>query len=468
MSEALVQHAREYLALAIARARACGRPVALTVTAPIAAPEDVLRLVQRAGTGYRFLWERPADDFALLGIGAAAHFSAEGARRFADIAAACAAVRTDAVGDPASQALGAPMFVGGFAFAPEPADDERWRGFPAALMLLPRLLVVRRGAGATLSATCMVDGESDIGDVLRGLDTDLQNLWRSAPAAHDLPPSSAVAASYEAAATLPPPLWKQAVADTVDDITHGRLDKLVLARSCTVASTRLFDCSHILRHLRRTYPSCILFWIGTPHGDFLGATPEPLVRRRDRVVSTMAIAGSTAAGSSAAAARDLARALEHSRKDRVEHQIVVQAIRETLLPLCDSLRVAPTPQVLRLDNVQHLITPITGRLHTPQHILQLVERLHPSPAVAGHPRSVALRLLRQREALNRGWYAGPIGWMDSGGDGEFAVAIRSALVRGAEAALYAGAVIVADSDPDAELDETRLKLQPLLSALLEL
>jgi isochorismate synthase len=470
MIEALLHRAGEHVALAIERAQERKTPVLVTVSAAIAPPEDLLSLLQHAasGTTHCFLWERPADGFGIAALGVTARFSAHGAGRFGEIAAASDAVLRETVTDAASHALGAPLFVGGFAFAPDPTQDERWRGFPAGLMLLPRLLVVRREQSTTLTATCMVDATSNGADVLQHLAADLRSMQRSAASACDEHANDPIAAHYTAAPTLPLPVWKQAVAATVDDITHGRLDKLVLARSCTVASSRLFDCGRILRHLRRTYPACVLFWIGTPDGDFLGATPEPLVRRCGRSISTAAIAGSTAPGTSAAAARALAQALEHSRKERVEHTIVVRAIAEALAPVCEQLDVAPAPQVLRLDNVQHLVTPITGRLSDSQHILELVGRLHPSPAVAGHPRAAALQLLREREALDRGWYAGPIGWMDANHDGEFAVAIRSALVRGSEASLYAGAGIVAGSDPDAELDETRLKLQPLLSALLEL
>jgi isochorismate synthase len=470
MIKALLHNAAEQVAFAIERAQARKVPVLVTVSAAIAPPEDLISVLQQAanGTTHCFLWERPADGFAIAALGVTARLSGHGAGRFSEIAAASDAMSRESVMDAASRALGAPLFVGGFAFAPEPTHDERWRGFPAGLLLLPRLLIVRRKQSTTLTATCLVDASSNGAEVLHRLAVDLQSMQRSAACACDTPANDRIAARYEAASTLPPPVWKQAVAATVDDIAHGRLDKLVLARCCTVASTRLFDCGRILRHLRRTYPSCILFWIGTPDGDFLGATPEPLVRRCGRSISTAAIAGSAAPGASAAAARALAQALEHSRKERAEHDIVVRAIAEALAPVCEQLDVAPAPQVLRLDNVQHLVTPITGLLSDSQHILELVGRLHPSPAVAGYPRAAALQLLREREALDRGWYAGPIGWMDANHDGEFAVAIRSALVRGSEASLYAGAGIVAGSDPDAELDETRLKLQPLLAALLEL
>jgi salicylate biosynthesis isochorismate synthase/menaquinone-specific isochorismate synthase len=328
-------------------------------------------------------------------------------------------------------------------------------------------LIVRREQSATLTVTCMVDASSERSDIVRQLQVDLERLQQCATSSRAKSADLPVSIRYDSPSTPTIARWKQAVVDTIEDIAHGRLEKLVLARSCTVTANRLLDCGRIVHHLRKTYPSCVLFWIGTPQGDFLGATPEPLVRLSGQCVSTAAIAGSTAPGTSAADASALAQALKRSDKDRLEHAIVVRAIADTLRTVCATLDVALEPHLLRLDNVQHLMTPIAGQLRSPHHVLDLVERLHPSPAVAGHPRAAALQLLPQREALSRGWYAGPIGWMDARHDGEFAVAIRSALVRGAEASLYAGAGIVAGSDPEAELGETRLKLQPLLSALTE-
>ncbi|MFI5394974.1 MAG: isochorismate synthase MenF [Candidatus Binatia bacterium] len=470
MIDTVLRCAGDQIALAIERAREQKTRVLVTLSGAITAPEDLLGLAQHAGSAmrYRFLWERPVDRFAIAALGATATFSANGMGRFAEIAAACSGILKHSVADAASEAIGAPVFVGGFAFAPDPPKEELWRDFPAALMVLPRLLIVRRDQSATLTVTCIVDERSDCSGILGRLESDLEDMQRSPVCSRPEPSSDPISIRYEAGPTSPLPKWKQAVADTVDDIIHGRLDKLVLARCCTVASNRLFDCERVLRHLRETYPSCVLFWIGTPHGDFLGATPEPLLRVKGRAISTAAIAGSAAPGTSAADARALARTLKNSSKDRVEHAVVVRAIADTLAPLCARLDVPVEPQLLRLDNVQHLITPIAGDLSESHHILDLIDRLHPSPAVAGYPRAVALRLLAQREALDRGWYAGPIGWMDARHDGEFAVAIRSALVRGSEASLYAGAGIVAGSDPEAELGETRLKMQPLLSALLEL
>jgi isochorismate synthase len=470
MMEVLQHAARERIARAIRRARDRQAAVLVSVSAPIAAPEDLLSVVEQAGSPdeHCFLWERPLDRFAIAGLGATATCSAHGANRFTEIAAACNAIMRDAVTDDGADNAAGPIFVGGFAFAPESAEEAPWQGFPAGRLVLPRMLIVRHDRGATLTASLLVDERSDATALEQRLAADLERVQHPAVSTSHNGCAEPTASRYEAATTTSLPVWKQAVADTVGDIAAGRLDKLVLARACTVVANRAFDCGDILRRLRQTYPSCVLFWIGTPQGSFLGATPEPLVRLSGRTVSTAAIAGSAAPGASPEAARALAHALMDSRKDRTEHALVVQAIRTALAPLCDQLDVAPAPQLLRLDNVQHLMTPIAGRLTQPQHILDLVARLHPSPAVAGAPRAAALALLPQREALHRGWYAGPVGWMDARHQGEFAVAIRSALVRGPHASIYAGAGIVAGSDPEAELAETRLKLQPLLAALMEL
>lgn len=472
MIETLHRRAREHIARAVERARQRKGRVLVTLSAPIAPPADLVSMVQQAEAhgGHGFLYERPAEKFAIAALGAAAVFSTRGADRFTEMATACTAATRGALTDEPVDGAG-PLFVGGFAFAPESPEDELWRGFPPGRLVLPYLTVVRRDRVATLTVAWMIDARTDCTERLRKLTVDIERVQHGVAGpdhASAGAPALAPALRYEAAPTIPLPVWKQAVTDTLDDIARGRVEKLVLARACAVAASRPFDCGRIVRRLRQAYPSCAIFWISHGHGHLLGATPEPLVRLNGRSLSTAAVAGSAAPGTSPAAARSLARALKASEKDRAEHAIVVQALATTLARLCERLDVAPGPELLRLDNVQHLITPMTGHLKRPHHILDLVRRLHPTPAVAGHPRDAALRLLREREALNRGWYAGPVGWMDARGSGEFAVAIRSAVVRGAHASLYAGAGIVAGSDPDLEVAETRLKFQALLSALMEL
>jgi len=222
-----------------------------------------------------------------------------------------------------------------------------------------------------------------------------------------------------------------------------------------------------VRRLRRGFPECAVFWARSGAASFVGATPESLVRVAGGSLCTAAIAGSAPRGSTPAHDQELARRLLESAKERREHAFVVDAIRSELAPICEDLVVAPGPELMRLENVQHLVTHVRGRCRDGSGVLELAARLHPSPAVAGQPRAEAMRAIAEIERLDRGWYAGPIGWCDAAGDGEMAVAIRSALLRGNEARLYAGAGLVAGSEPAAELQETRLKMQPMLSGLLE-
>jgi isochorismate synthase len=179
----------------------------------------------------------------------------------------------------------------------------------------------------------------------------------------------------------------------------------------------------------------------------------------------MCLASTIRRGETAEQDRLLGEALLNNPKERAEHDVVVRALRSGLAELCEEVAPIGTPVLLKVRNVQHLLTTIVGRVTEGRDLLDLVERLHPTPAVGGAPRERALALIRSIEQLDRGWYAGPIGWLDARGEGEFSVALRSALLRGAEASLFAGCGIVADSDPAAEYEESRWKLRPVLAAL---
>jgi menaquinone-specific isochorismate synthase len=189
-----------------------------------------------------------------------------------------------------------------------------------------------------------------------------------------------------------------------------------------------------------------------------------LVSLRGRTVETDALAGSTGRGETPAEDEWLARELRDSEKDIHEHQLVVETIREQLSPLAESVTTGERA-IRRLASVQHLQTPIRATLAADEHVLSLVEALHPTPAVGGLPPDAALETIRHAEAFDRGWYAAPVGWIDGDGNGTFTVAIRSGLSRAARAWLFAGAGIVADSDPDREWDEVQLKYRPMLDEL---
>jgi isochorismate synthase len=271
---------------------------------------------------------------------------------------------------------------------------------------------------------------------------------------------------------MPAGEWQSIVAQTANEIQAGHYAKVVLARrASTRANGGQLDAARTLIRLRGGYPDSFLFAFSQAMGDggrtFLGATPERLVRLHDRVVETSSLAGSIRRGSTPEEDARLGEMLLDSAKDRREHAVVADMLRDALAPVCRDLSIPFPPTLLHLTNVQHLYTPIRGILSNGQTVLDLVERLHPTPAVGGFPRLEAMQAIRAVEQLDRGWYAGPVGWIDRHGEGEFAVAIRSALLdsAGREALLFAGCGIVANSDPAAEYAESRLKMQAMLSAL---
>jgi salicylate biosynthesis isochorismate synthase/menaquinone-specific isochorismate synthase len=217
--------------------------------------------------------------------------------------------------------------------------------------------------------------------------------------------------------------------------------------------------------MREQFSSCFCFCCGTPEAAFIGASPELLVRRSGASVSTVALAGSTRRSSDPAVDDHLGEQLLHSDKNRREQRIVSERIVRTLRPHAVWVEAAPEPEVIKVANIQHLGTPVIAQLAEPRSAVELAGLMHPTPAVGGEPRERAAAAISELEEMDRGWYAGPIGWMDATEDGEFCVGLRSALLRDRDAHLYAGVGIVAGSDPAAELEETEIKLQALLPLL---
>jgi isochorismate synthase len=253
-------------------------------------------------------------------------------------------------------------------------------------------------------------------------------------------------------------------------IRRGGLRKVVLARSLLVDAERELDPKQLLWRLRAVDPDCYAF--ATPRfgdagrGVLVGATPELLIRKRGRLVEATPLAGSAQRFGDPARDRASADHLFRSDKDREEHAVVVDDVARVLRSFCDDLQHPHEPELLGTANVWHLATPFRGRLHSAStSVLDVVAALHPTPAVCGTPRDAAWETLAELESIDRGAYAGPVGWVDARGDGEWAIALRCAEITGKAARLFAGAGIVADSVPEAELDETERKFRALLDAL---
>jgi isochorismate synthase len=264
--------------------------------------------------------------------------------------------------------------------------------------------------------------------------------------------------------------YAAAVERATKRIRAKEFQKVVLARSLIVDAERELDAKQLLWRLRAVDPDCYAFatlpFGALPGAILVGATPELLVSRHGRDVRATPLAGSAQRFGDATRDRASSDKLFRSEKEREEHRVVVEDVAHVLGAFCDELEHPHEPELLGTANVWHLATPFRGRLHDPRvSVLELVAALHPTPAVCGTPREEAREALAELEPIDRGAYAGPVGWVDANGDGEWAIALRCAEITGKTARLFAGAGIVADSVPEAEVDETERKFRALLDAL---
>ncbi len=386
-----------------------------------------------------------------------------GGERFTEVAVACAEVTRDRLAaEPAGLPAGAgPVWLGGFAFDPGGAGSPQWSSFPPALLVLPELSIARLDGASYVTVAAVVRSGIDPEAALAGLESRLRGL-RSP----DLPLiDPAPIGRVEVRSARPPGEYEDAVEAVTERIAAGELAKVVLARQVSVEAPTAHDPAAVHGALRELFPSCFCFCCGTPEAAFVGASPELLVRRRGPVAATVALAGSTRRSADPAVDDHLAEQLLRSEKDRAEQRIVSRRIERTLRPHCVWVDAAREPGIVKVANIQHLATPIRAQLADPRSAVDLAGILHPTPAVGGEPSPAAAAAISELERMDRGWYAGPVGWMDAAEDGELCVALRSALLRDRTASLYAGAGIVAGSEPAAELAETEIKLGALLPLL---
>jgi salicylate biosynthesis isochorismate synthase/menaquinone-specific isochorismate synthase len=447
------------------RAERLGRPVLASVSVEVDPKLDVAACVfaSRHAEERYFVWEQPErDGFALGAVGSA--WTVEGisdSNRFRGAAAACAEVARDGVVDShlAGPPAAGPVWVGGFAFAPHGGVDPQWSSLPPSLLVLPVLSIARQGerAVATVNVVCRAE---DGTQAARAAWARLEALGSASIPLTDPDPNE----GFEIVSVLPPESYVEAVARAKAMIRGGGLEKVVLAREVRVEARSPFRLAAVFDDLRSAFPSCFCFCVGTGEGGLVGASPELLVRRQGARVASVALAGSTRRSADPAVDDHLGQRLLQSAKDRGEHEIVARRIERALAPISVWVAAAAEPDLIKVANIQHLATPVRAQLAEPLSAVELAGILHPTPGVGGEPWEVA-RDVMSLERMDRGWYAGPVGWMDTAEDGDFCVALRCALVRGSVAHCYAGVGVVADSDPEAELEETEVKLQALLPVL---
>jgi len=384
----------------------------------------------------------------VAGLGTAWRASASGTTRFSNLKSQFArhTARTGMAGK------GLKAFLG-FSFDSEPGEGPIWAGYDAAELFIPRITIEGANTGSTIRVVIPADEAADLtldllGSIRRPGWSPVVDLGDHSTESH--PPVSEWAASVE-----------QAVAE----ILAGQIDKVVLARSVVVHSAKPPAILHIFRELVRSYPQCYNFAWKSGDAVFMGASPELLGSVRGRQLRSNPLAGSAPRGEGSIHDDAIGNELLASDKDRREHALVVNAICENLRPLTSHLAASEQPELKKMASVQHLSTMINATLNGDIDLLDVIEAIHPTPAVGGVPTGAAIRLIAELESIDRGWYTGGVGWIDTEGDGAVALGLRCGLVRGTSTHLFAGAGIVEGSRPEAELQETRLKLEPLLRIL---
>jgi isochorismate synthase len=466
---AAVERLRSRVSAAAKRARRTGAPALAAITVPIPAELDLSAAVltaRRPDDRFSSLEQPEREGFVLAALGQAATIEARGPGRFAEVAGQArelgrAAFADDLAEDPLRPPAAGPVFVGGFAFADDGGSSPEWSGLPPACMVLPELTLVRYRGEARLTLSAVVQPDDDVDAVVERL---LARIGELAPAVMPLLDPDPVERTRVASAA-PPSHYEQAVERAVERIRAGELEKVVLAREVRAHGPAAHDPAAVFGALRELFPACYCWCVGTPEAAFVGASPELLVRREGQRAQTVALAGTTRRSADPSVDDHLGEQLLHSTKDREEQAIVARRIERTLDPVSLWVAAAEQPVLVKVHNVQHLATPIRAQLADPVAAVELAGMLLPTPAVGGEPRDAALPLIPALEGLDRGWYAGAVGWTDLVEDGEFCVALRCALLRGPVAHLYAGCGIVRDSVPAEELAETEVKLQALLPLL---
>lgn len=425
---------------------------------------DPLVVLEKIGEPNKlhFYIERPHQGEAIAAIDAAIKLRIKGSDRFLQAQAfinSCLA-NTNATGDLHLPFSG-PHFFCSFTFFEDSLATNS--PFPAATVFLPRWQVACRQDSAVIVANIVID-----------LDVNLERLIAEVAHQYKLIKASVTQpiiqkpkkeGNFQQIANRD--YFKASVRSALESIRANQISKIVLASTIEVSATAPFQQIETLNNLRKFHPDCYIFSTSNGQGkNFIGASPERLIKIQNKELETDALAGSAPRGKTAAEDAYFADGLLSSEKERHEHQVVSNFIVNGLTNLGLNPQRLPLPCLLQLSNIQHLWTPIRAKVPGKVHPLEIVAELHPTPAVAGVPRNIALEQIRRYENFDRCLYAAPLGWIDHRGNSEFIVGIRSALIDGCSARLYAGAGIVAGSDPNKELAEIQLKFQPLLKALI--
>ena len=440
------------------RAKAANKSILVSFVTPVSATVDPITVFDSIDKEKgRWFWGNPDEEFWLVGSGSCSTVPTDGQLSLKNTLAEQSDLFVNAlIQKPDIKGVG-PVMMGGMRYDPSTIKDEMWQRFPDTLFVLPRILFTWSRGQVWLTFNELV-----------------HPLLTQAPNARVIL-NSATAGNLDGSFLAEQPRilyetegteeqWNTGVGRILHLIGNNEVSKIVLARKKILHAEQPFSVTLAISRLSKAYPECSIFGFQQSEDSFIGATPERLVKVESGTLNVSCLAGTAPRGSNPIRDQEIRNELLNSPKEREEHSVVVKMIAETLSGLCDNLRWSDQPEVVQLKDIQHLSTTFESNLSVNSHILEVLDKLHPTPAVAGTPTDKALSIISQLEG-DRGWYAAPVGWFDSVGDGEFRIAIRSALISYDKAVLFAGCGIVAGSDASKEFREAVLKLQPLTEAL---
>lgn len=409
--------------------------------------------------GKRMFWQNREKSFTMVGLGHAHVLTADEYQgRFSSIQQDWKALSAQLVNEETAVQ---PVLFGGFSFDPLNNQPSEWRNFPQAYFAVPTFQLIVKGEQAYVSIH-LITKEPHSFMVFETLRKERDRLIHAAQVSE---PKDYKKPRVLEKKELKKDEYMESIRKVTEVIRSGDVDKVVIARALELDFEEPLSAASSLSQATNEQPESFLFGLEAGEQFFFGATPERLVKVEAQKALSTCLAGSTPRGKSVEQDELLGEALLNDSKNRSEHQYVVQMIGDVFKEYCLEPHIPQTPKLMKIRDIQHLYTPVEGQLKDGSSLLNLVEALHPTPALGGEPKQQALSMIRSYEPLNRGYYAAPIGWIDAKGDGEFAVAIRSALIDGNKAYLYAGGGIVADSSPEAEYEETWVKFRPMLRVL---
>lgn len=426
-------------------------------------PLQVYSLFDKSHAGERFFWSTPERDFMLCGIGIELTLTndKDSVHRFYTIEAMWNEWKqyTYIIGSKNKIGTG-PILFGGFSFDPKKANENaKWKEFSTARFHLPIMMVTKCSKSFYLTINKVLHGDEDPDKVIKEIQNYNEFIHKNSFHKEDR------SLSIQQKIIFDKDEWLYAVEKARKQIKQNDFEKAVLAREVLLTFNDSISISSVLKKLEKDQSSSYLFSFEIGEKSFVGATPERLVKKIENQVLSTCLAGSIKRGKTEEEDLTLGEQLLVDKKNLHEHEIVVKMIHHAFEHCCSEIETLPFPTLLKTQNIQHLYTPIKGTIKEGFSLMDIVAELHPTPALGGYPKEEALTFIRREEPMERGWYAAPIGWFDLHDNGEFVVAIRSGLIEGQHAYLFAGCGIVEDSVPDEEFMETEIKLGPMLHAL---